>query len=403
MIDTEKHKKERVRIKRQPLDKKMIAVKVLRILVTVLLVLVACVAGLLEFLTLTEYKPLTKEPIAVDGISNAAAVSPGSTLTVMSWNTGYAALGDNADFFMDGGESVMTSDHDRVVDNLQGIVNEIAQDNPDVLFLQEVDRDSKRSYRINEEIWLTNSLMERYGTDYSTAFAYNFKVAYVPYPIPMLGRVQSGLMTLTKYGMTEAERIQLPCPFKWPVRLANLKRCLLVERIPLANTKEEDAGKELVLINLHLEAYDDGEGKAEQTRVLREVLDQEVQKGNYVIAGGDFNQVFSNQDMSKYPAQEGEWTPGMINVEEMGASLSCLMDGAVPSCRSLRIPYTDADHSTFQYYLIDGFIVSDNVKVESIVTKDLGFVVSDHNPVIIKCTLEGEPAAAPTPKKAGKK
>jgi len=45
-----------------------------------------------------------------------------------------------------------------------------------------------------------------------------------------------------------------------------------------------------VLVNLHLEAYDSGEGKIAQTKLLVEFLEQEYAKGNYVIAGGDFNQ-----------------------------------------------------------------------------------------------------------------
>ena len=46
--------------------------------------------------------------------------------------------------------------------------------------------------------------------------------------------------------------------------LFNLKRCLLIERLPI-----ENSDKELVLINLHLEAYDEGEGKAKQTAIVK--------------------------------------------------------------------------------------------------------------------------------------
>ena len=63
------------------------------------------------------------------------------------------------------------------------------------------------------------------------------------------------------------------------------------------------------------------------------------------------------------------------------------MNEKVPSCRSLIEPYADADKKDFQYYLIDGFIVSDNIKVSSIENQDLGFVVSDHNPVLLKLQL----------------
>ena len=43
-----------------------------------------------------------------------------------------------------------------------------------------------------------------------------------------------------------------------------------------------------MVFNLHLEAYDNGEGKIAQSKKLADVLSQEYAKGNYVIAGGDF-------------------------------------------------------------------------------------------------------------------
>lgn len=53
--------------------------------------------------------------------------------------------------------------------------------------------------------------------------------------------------------------------------MANLKRCLLVSRISVEGTD-----REFVLVNLHLEAYDDGEGKIAQTRQLAALLEAEA-------------------------------------------------------------------------------------------------------------------------------
>ena len=44
---------------------------------------------------------------------------------------------------------------------------------------------------------------------------------------------------------------------------------------------------------------------------------------------------------------------------------TCCMDASVPTCRYLNRPYAGADKDTFQYYMIDGFIVSDNITVNS--------------------------------------
>ena len=214
------------------------------------------------------------------------------------------------------------------------------------------------------------------------AFANNYKVAYVPYPMPPLGKVDSGVATFSSYVATDAQRVQLPVPFTWPVSTINLKRCLLISRVPI-----EGSDKELVLVNLHLEAYDDGEGKIAQTAMLADILDREAEKGNYVIAGGDFNQIFSSTDGSAFPIKEGNWEAGKIDVTQFAGEWQFMMDENIPSCRLLDGPYKDADHESFQYYLIDGFIVSSNIRVELLETQDLGFKVSDHNPVLMRVTL----------------
>ena len=356
--------------------------KILRLMLSLALFLLMLFAGVLEYLTLTEYRPAERERVSVES-GGRALIGAGDPFTVVTWNCGYGALGDNADFFMDGGKSVFTADKERVRLNIAKITDALAQMQPDVIFLQEVDRDSARSRGIEEVIELSNTLQEKYDMIYTSAFAGNFKVRFVPFPVPPIGRVNSGLVTFSDALARDAERIKLPIPFKWPVRLANLKRCLLVERLPLQNVD-----RELVLINLHLEAFDNGEGKEAQTVMLREILEEEAANGNYVIAGGDFNQSFSNTDISDYPLQEGVWAPGHIDTSEFTDGWQCLMDASVPTCRSLDKPYAGADKDTFQYYVIDGFIVSSNIEVKSVQTQDLGFVNSDHNPVLMECVLK---------------
>ena len=175
----------------------------------------------------------------------------------------------------------------------------------------------------------------------------------------------------------------LPCPFAYPIRLANLKRCLSVSR-----TKVDGTGRELVIVNLHLEAYDDGEGKAAQTKLLSDFLQKEAEAGNYVLAGGDFNQTFDTVDLSKYPLQrEDLWKSGVIAATDFSDDFQILMDDRTPSCRSLDRPY-DREDPSFQYYVMDGYLVSENLKLERMETVDLGFVHSDHNPVRLSVTVE---------------
>lgn len=351
--------------------------RLLRTVGILLLIIVILAGGMIGFLSATEFKPEDRMDAEVEHRASAS-IAPGDSLKVMIWNIGYGALGDNADFFMDGGEMVNTADLDRVVSNMEGITDVLSAEEPDIFMLQETDRDSSRSHHFDQLDLLRNSF-----DGYDSTFASNFKVAFLPYPIPPIGKVDSGIATFSAYNIDSAVREQLPIPFSWPVRMANLKRCVLVSRISL-----EDSDKELVMMNLHLEAYDSGEGKIAQTKRLAELLKAEADKGNYVIAGGDFNQIFSTADMDAYPAQEGKWTPGKIDVGSIEGDWQFLMDERTPSCRSLDQPYAGADAEGFQFYLIDGFIVSSNIKVDDLRTLDLGFRNSDHNPVAAELKLK---------------
>lgn len=352
------------------------AKRILIILLIVICALLAAAMCLFLFLTITEYNPSALEPVSITS-SATRTLRPGDSLSILTWNTGYCALGDNSDFFMDGGTQVITATKERLLSNLNGITDQFEAEPADILFLQEVDLDSARSYNINTYAKFAAKLPE-----YDHAFAANFRVAFLPYPIPPIGKVNSGIATFSRYSLSYADRVQLPCPFTWPVRVANLKRCLLISRIKL-----EDTDKELVLINLHLEAYDDGTGKTAQTKMLRQYMDAELEKGNYLIVGGDFNQRFSNVDASAYSAYENKWQPGLIDTAEFEDDYTFLMDSTVPSCRSLDTAYAGADPSSFQYYLIDGFILSSNIQLDSLSTRDLSFACSDHNPVYMQVTL----------------
>ena len=73
---------------------------------------------------------------------------------------------------------------------------------------------------------------------------------------------------------------------------------------------------------------------------------------------------------------------------QFGDGWQLLTDATVPTCRSLDQPYEGADKDNFQFYVIDGFIVSDNIQVEELKTLDLDFANSDHNPVVLKFTLK---------------
>ena len=348
--------------------------KFLKILLYILLALVVLVCALVIWLTVAEYKPAPVEDLEAQSAPGSGLIKAGQDLDILTWNIGYGGLGQGSDFFMDGGENVKSADEATVNSYLNGISEYIYNDAPDLIMLQEVDVNSSRTYGIDETERLSSG---------NSVHALNYSCPLVPYPIPPIGRVNSGLFTTTNYQISAAERISLPCPFSWPVSAANLKRCLLVSYLPI-----EGSDKELVLVNLHLEAYDDGEGKIAQTNQLRDFIQSEYDKGNYVIAGGDFNQIFPGTG-EKYPNTHTElWEPGVLDESFLPEGWSYVYDDSVPTCRLLNQPYDPADTANTQYYVIDGFIISPNVSLQQVQSMDLAFAYSDHNPVRISVTLD---------------
>lgn len=344
----------------------------------VLVLIAAALAGAgVAYLTVNEYKPEDIENVDTYG-TTSKNVSPGDTVTVLTYNIGYGADDDKHDFFMDGGTTVTTESADNITANMKGIIETITEQDADVNFIQEVDIDSKRSYNIDEANLIAGAFPES-----SIGFATNFLCEYIPYPInDNIGKINSGILTVNKFNVESAERISLTNGFTWPVSTCQIKRCLLVERVPLV-----DSNKELVLINLHLDAYDNGEGKEAQYKELCEFMQLEYAKGNYVIAGGDFNGVLPSVDKSKYPLVNTEYyEPANITTANLTGGWKYCTDDSIPTSRLLNEPYDKTSENT-QYYVIDGFICSPNTIVESTKTIDTEFKYSDHNPVVLTVNL----------------
>jgi endonuclease/exonuclease/phosphatase family metal-dependent hydrolase len=341
---------------------------VLKSLSFVLALMLVLVLGFLGVATVLEYRPGDTETLTLVSGTTDLTPSVGDEITLISLNIGYAGLGHNQDFFMDGGDQVRPDNQQDVEQNLTGIEEFLENNRADVYFLQEVDSDAHRSYRIDE--------VDRLGAALpgSEAYAMNFNSLYTPYPVPPIGAVQSGLVTSSAFGAAGASRVALPVPFKWPVRLFNLKRCLLVERVPVAG------GQDLVLVNLHLEAYEDGEGRQAQMDLLWDFLQQEYAKGNYVIAGGDFNQSLPGVD---YPKVSDNWEPGVFDTSDVPEGWTVANDPSTPTSRLNDARWNGSN----QVFGIDGFVTSPNVGVEEVLTLDEEFEYTDHNPVWLRATL----------------
>jgi len=363
--------------------------KIIKLLLKLVISIVLLAVLFVGVLTVFEYKPEDIE--VLDIVDNQTElVQLDQSMTFMTFNIGYAGLGEDEDFVMDGGKKGRPDSKDVVEAYLEGIQKTALNEYPsDFYLLQEVDVKSRRSYRINELEEIQNYL----GNTYSSQFAYNFKALFVPFPLSLtdyIGYVESGITTYTTYRVETSTRYQFPGAFSWPLRVANLKRAMMVTYLDI-----EDSTKKLVVVNLHMSAYDgDGSLRAQEMEFLKAFMEEEYALGNYVIVGGDFNQTFPEAE-GIYDVQEGLYVAYPMDPDFLPQGFSFEVDITAPTNRLLNQPY-DASDPTTQYYIIDGFIVSDNILVEKYeetqlnagaMTVHLNFEHSDHNPVVIKIKL----------------
>ena len=84
--------------------------KFFKILLILVLVLVLALAGLIGWLSATEYQPAPVETLAPLSDAATAGLPQGETLELLSWNIGYAGLGKGSDFVLDGGENMRAAE-----------------------------------------------------------------------------------------------------------------------------------------------------------------------------------------------------------------------------------------------------------------------------------------------------
>jgi len=345
----------------------------LKLILFFIIILAIVFIGLLIHGTVTAYNPDEIEKIVSNG-SGLDGVN--ANLTLLNWNIGYCGLGEEFDFFYDGGTKVFGSKAwaDK---NLKGINNILTDNiNVDFILLQEVDRNSKRSYKVDQ----VNEI-EKVLPNFNSTFATNYKVGYLPYPFNQpLGKILGGLATYSKYQSTENTRYQFPGNFSWPKSNYFLQRCFLLQRFKTHNNKE------LIIINTHNSAYDSGgKLKKQQMAYMKDVLIEEYNKGNYVIVGGDWNQIpadFNNKTFQKSEAEYNEQIPVPANYLP---GWQWVYDPSVATNRKLDKVYDESKTFTT---IIDFYLLSPNIKTQSIKTIDTKFAFSDHQPVLLEVSLQ---------------
>ena len=307
----------------------------------------------------------------------AKAFSEREPYSVMTYNIGFGAYLPEYSFFMDGGKSSWGKDKESVTYAVEGAGGVVQEVNPDFILLQEVDRDGTRSYHIDELELLKQSLKGYY---YVYAQNYDSPFLFFPFREPH-GANKAGLVSFSRAEITDAVRRSLPISESFS-KFVDLDRCYSVCRIPVKD------GKKLCLYNMHMSAYGSSdEIRTGQLAMLYEDMAADYSAGNYVICGGDFNHNLRTENEKNAP----EWAY-LFPRESLPEGFRMAVDEAKEegdiehnTCRSASATYNE---ETTYTVTLDGFIVSENVTVNSYRNMDLGYRFSDHDPVVMEFSLE---------------
>ena len=201
--------------------------------------------------------------------------SPGSLL-VMTWNVRFGAaripwFGDSC-----GDRAIMTNSE--VIAHLENIADYINSVQPDILLLQEVDVESKRSGYIDQVQWFLDNTSFNYG-----AYASMWQAQFIP--SDGLGRVDVGNAILSRWEITDAERIQLPLRTDQDglTQYFYLRRNILKTRIDVPN-------RDFYAVCTHTTAFATDDTKQKHIEMFYETISS-IDTNAVFIAGGDLNSV----------------------------------------------------------------------------------------------------------------
>ena len=356
--------------------------KILMSILAVIAVLLLVVIGYVIYVFASYHRIDDKQNLKINSLNgdDSLKVTTDNEYTIGTYNVGFGAYTPDYSFFMDGGKYSRCFSRQSGIDAINGAADLAKSGNPDFMLFQEVDRDSTRSYHVNQE-----QLINKKFDGYFQNFAVNYDSAYLFYPFnEPIGKSYSGIDVYSKYQITSALRRSFPISTSFS-KFLDLDRCYSVSRVNVDN------GKELIIYAVHMSAYGNSdEIRKAQTTMLFNDMKSEIDKGNYVICGGDFNH---DLKLAEDDSVEYESWAYPFPRSQMPKGLSFAMDqlskdkydSLADSNRNDDTEYKPGKTFTC---ILDGFIISDNVEMTDYTIKDTGFLYSDHQPVFMKFKLK---------------
>lgn len=291
-------------------------------------------------------------------------------ISVTTWNMGYGALGEDADFIADGGANMRALDSDAIAQAVSKLGDEVDGLDSQFLLFQELANDSILTRNVSVQNEIDRSL-----SDYSAVYWEDLGViAPKPYDI------SHGMGVYTRTSTSAAHAYELPQDPGYFFLSIKRYYAAIVTEVPIRGTD-----RKWILMNIHLSAFDDGANvRRRQVQAVFDYAETEYAKGNYVVLGGDWNMRISDTDFSHTTADEDLFWIYDFPQDLLPRGWRFGVDERTPTVRTLHKPYVKGENYTA---IIDGFAYSPNVRLLRIMTTDLGFKNSDHHPVTAEFSI----------------
>ena len=328
---------------------------------------------------------LQQEPVV--NHPNAPILTAGQKVKVLSWNVQYMS-GKNYEFWYDrfkgDGPDIRASKAD-IDQTFNHIAKLIIEQNPDVILLQELHDNAKRTDYEDQLQRLLTLLPPQYN-NYSESFYW--QAGFVPLP-QIMGSVGMKLAVISKYKLGDALRHQLATIKTDPVSdQFNFRRAIQEVSLPISS----DTGtSKLTLMNTHFDAFAQGsDTMQQQVAYLEQLLSDKSAKGQQWMIAGDFNLLppgqYENMDATArtyyQPKSELEGIYQQFNV------IPSLAQANGPNANQWFTHFPNRLEVTAPDRTIDYFVHSDQLQVQDAqVLQQNTWHISDHLPMIVTIAL----------------
>jgi endonuclease/exonuclease/phosphatase family metal-dependent hydrolase len=350
--------------------------------ITIRLAILASALALLIW-SITFHPPALQEEAVVNQ-ADVQMLKSGQQVKILSWNVQYMS-GKKYEFWYDrldgDGPDIRASKADISL-TFNQVAKLIIEQNPDIILLQELHDDAKRTDYQDQLQRLLTLLPPEYN-NFSEAFYW--QAGFVPLP-QIMGSVGMKLAVISKYKLGTALRHQLASIKTDPVSdQFNFRRAIQEVSFPVTG------GNKLTVMNTHFDAFAQGsDTMQQQVSYLKRLLNGKNENGESWIIAGDFNLLPPGQYEKMDATARNYYQPNseFAHIYDQFNVIPTLEQTSGPNASNWFTHFPNRKEVSGPDRTIDYFVYSDQMQMDdAYVIQQNTLHISDHLPMVATITL----------------